>query len=759
MESWLLLRKMVVRLGWLLPILAILVAGITTWNWGKSRDLLPCTKDCGEVFVTLHQAKNFSYYGLKYGLIEDHATSSNVDSHPALYTHNVNIGSLYYVFLEAIGVEDYGGKQTATFLIYLFVLVYGAFAAWRLTGSFFFGGVFVVFFASDFEQVISFSFNSLRVWSWLPLFGLAAHFVPLVRGEAKWPVLEWTCVLLFSFIAFGIGYEFHVINFCIAVFLLGAFGRIGTKEGAKTLIGLVAAFAVAPILRQIQVMSMMGMSFWVKDLHLSAAIKVPFLNLLLPIPSIEEIDRYYIDLGIVRPFAMPASSIGDLVDFALGAFSHILLPANGLGALIVFLCVTVLSLTATFLERRRMMVFGARAIGVVQAGRWFIALIFGMGVGILIFMPMSLHVYLKHQFPLVGLPFLLAKAIFVWWLLGTMLDPWRQKIYKFAVGIIVLGIFADHVIVNHGNASRAPTVPMGWIQDVLREPNANYAVSWIPNTVASFVDGWVVGVQPSRGREIAARLERKDNPFRYDDFYLFHQRDAEEDQGRYLNPDYWLYFPLNDVFHYDSAQPVCRRDYLTRALAKIVRIGFPPESVSPWIYRSGNTVALGTGVVEEAESVDVIEVLEPIITTDFMNLEEAIARFGSSLNRPSLTMMSYDCRYKQASATIELQPEWYRSTPVYAHFPIRVTYREKQTFIIQVIAQDMRRDAPYIPEKPLIMKERQLTAKELARSIPDVPVHASGEGYVIFDLREAFDLHRLTEENVAKATVTVKPLL
>lgn len=732
-------------LPWAMMALLIVVLGTVTWQWGKGSDLLPCYKDCGETFISLHQAKNFEIYGFKYGLLEDHATSNDPGAHPALYTHNVNIGNLFYTFLEAIGVEGYTGKQTATFVVYLLTLVYGVFAVWRISGSRVLAAIFLLFFATDFEQVIAFSFNSLRAWSWLPLFGLSVHIVSLAREGEKRTALHWALVFLFATIAFGIGYSFLVINFFLAFFLLVAFGRFQPKSLLKKTALLITIFAVPVILRQIQVMMVLGPSFWAKDFLTSAAIKVPYLAKLLSIPPIEEIDQYYRSLGIVRPPAVPSSSFADIVNLAYTTLRLVVLPANGLATFIVLAGSIVLSFALVNHGGKSFWMEDKAAPDFSQAARWLLVLCLSVGVGLTFFMPFSLHVYLKHQFPLIALPINLGKAIVITWLVALFVAQQRHKVLKYASILVAVGIVGDHLAINRHNMKQDSAIATGWVKNVLDNTESSYAVSWIPNTAASFANGWVVGVQPGRERDIAARLAAKEKPFEYDDYFLFYQRNAASGRGDYLKPDFWLYFPIDRVFNFDSPNPTCRLDYLTGLLLDAIGIvRSRPFAESPWVVPNhvgpGSTVRMGAEVYLKPGTTAVMEVLEPAISVEAMSAKDAIDRFFPTAERPPIARMSYNCRYQGASADIPWQQRWARpDSAYYVYFPIRVTVPSGRRSLVQVVALQVRYNAPVNSKPPAPIRRQQPTPDDLARIIPNTPVHYKGDGYIIFDLRDVIE--------------------
>src|SRR5690348_2128064 len=64
---------------------------------------LNCDMECGETLLSLSAAQQFREHGIEHGLLENLGSREN----PSIYTHNVNIGALTFVGLEALGVSDH----------------------------------------------------------------------------------------------------------------------------------------------------------------------------------------------------------------------------------------------------------------------------------------------------------------------------------------------------------------------------------------------------------------------------------------------------------------------------------------------------------------------------------------------------------------------------------------------------------------------------------------------------------------------------
>ena len=294
-----------------LPAVVIAVTMLCVWIYGSTTFFVPCRMDCGEAFDALQYVDNYRLYGLRYGLVQDMATSASPDARPYLYTHNVNIAGIEFTLLEAIGLWPFWSKQLVTLAVFGAGLSYVFRATAYHTRSWLAGLVVLLLFVTDVDHVLAFSLNPLRVWHWLAIFGLIFHVGRLARQPHVAPRLDRLAIVLLACVAFGIGYDFWVtcsgIAAVIYVLCLGkrAF-RFGMLLG---MFGLVAAFAVPFVLRQIQIMSVLGVPFWIMDVVYSAAIKVSVLSRLIEVPPTAELDAIYQAAGVHgrRPPRPPTS--------------------------------------------------------------------------------------------------------------------------------------------------------------------------------------------------------------------------------------------------------------------------------------------------------------------------------------------------------------------------------------------------------------------------------------------------------------------
>src|SRR5262249_15991702 len=113
----------------------------------------------------------------------------------------------------------------------------------------------------------------------------------------------------------------------------------------------------------------------------------------------------------------------------------------------------------------------------VRIGRPLAVVVIAAGVGLAIFAPLSLHIYIKHGFPLLSAAIWLAKALLITALLKWF---WRLSTARRAARFVPLAavalLAADHVAVQVGNIRAAQPLDTSWMQVVSRSAEFNYVV-------------------------------------------------------------------------------------------------------------------------------------------------------------------------------------------------------------------------------------------------------------------------------------------
>lgn len=563
------------RANSIIAIAIIALVATAIWSWAAPYNFIPCYSDCGETFISHHYAKQFNLYGLKFGLLEDHATSPSIAAHPLLYTHNVNLGGLSFVLYEAMGLTSVAAKQfmvLLTFCASLFLMFRTALYYSRSSITAF---IVLVVAATDFGSFVTFALHASRVWAWVGLSGILLFSGRLAEdhGARSTNVLG---LILFDCIAFGLGYEFWMISSVISVFVVGAFALkdFSTKRFIL-LISIACMAALVPfLLRQIHVAAVMGTAYWAKDFLYSFAIKLPMMGLIISLPSLPEIAEFYRANQVMQwrgaaPDQSVAAYANQLVA-AYRAFSTVILQNTGLLTFVISYCLVVVP--GILLIRPNTSPDGQTPKEQLQIDRplrLYFSLAAGMLVGSLAILKMVIPFYLAMHMPLFGIVFVLAKGFFL-----GLLVHWAVRLQRRGrtIVFIVCGlIVADHAAIQVSTAQNTQPMETRWIDAVQATPNATYAVSFLPLSVSSFTKNWTIGVQweTQKERIYLERLADGQAPFRKDDLIIFGERDAERLNWPYLRPDFWLYFPIDQSAAYFSPANTCRKTYLHRAYSTL----------------------------------------------------------------------------------------------------------------------------------------------------------------------------------------------
>jgi hypothetical protein len=214
------------------------------------------------------------------------------------------------------------------------------------------------------------------------------------------------------------------------------------------------------VLRQIHVAWAMGLSFWAQDFIYSVAIKVPYASDFIAIPSLDVIDAYYREKHVLRPPASPSNSASQIFFTFRHMITSVTVPRWGL--------LSMLMLGAVLLSA------AIPPIWKSSTGRFIRCLILpvaiGIAIGLVIFAPFSLHVYFKHEFPLIAVPLLLAKGVVVSFFLTSLLA--RRAAWKMRAAAAVLAILAvDMAMVHWNNSYYGPVLNFGWGKYLKNYPN------------------------------------------------------------------------------------------------------------------------------------------------------------------------------------------------------------------------------------------------------------------------------------------------
>jgi hypothetical protein len=476
---------------------------------------LNCDMECGETLLSLNAAHQFREYGIEHGLLENLGTREK----PSIYTHNVNIGTLTFVGLEALGVSDHY-KFLLPLSVYGLGLAYVFLTVRRISGNEQLALVTLLLFATTYWGLGAYAFNALRSWHLLAFFSIIFH----TCGIARYPRSgrEIAGVFLGAAAAFGCGYDFWII--CAAVALFVGLANLETytlKRVALIAITLTAAFALPFVLRQIHVAWAMGLPFWAQDFIYSFAIKVPYAHNFIEIPSLDRIDAYYREHQVLRPPAQPGNTAAQIFFTFRHMITFVTVPRWGLITLLTLAGVLIITVTPR-IRKTRLATYSASLI---------VPAVTGIAIGLIIFAPFSLHVYIKHEFPLLVFPLLLAKGAVIHFLLSIVLA--KAGIWKLRVAASFLAILIfDTAMVHWNNTTYGPALNLGWGKFFAERPNDKIALS---------VYNLIPTAEPLIG--------------------------IAHDRAVYLSPDtmlsdrsdlqYWIYQPRERFVDFDSAVPLC----------------------------------------------------------------------------------------------------------------------------------------------------------------------------------------------------------
>lgn len=720
----------------LFTYIVIMTIGITMaglWiNSNKSFNI-PCAADCGEIFDALQYATNFDLYGFKYRLIQDMATSPDLAAHPYFYTHNVNLAGYFFTILEAIGLKSLQFKQLFTLIIFGLGLFYIFETVSFYTSSKLVGFLTLLLFCTDYEHILSFGLNALRAWHWLALFGLLFHIRKIQTSSEKavnGKIFDYLLFSVFALIAFGLGYDFwliciFIINFSLLFFLPRP---LFSKTNLTKALIIGSIFLIPLVLRQIQIISGLGFHFWVMDLYYSAVIKVSFLNRVFSLPDFAQIDHFYNSFNVLRPPASPTQSLNQTIGTLKDMLINITIPTFGTISTILAL---ILGLISIFLSGARLfshknvhccnnyiLKFETIPINLNSAGNFLTSISLGIISGLSFFLPLSLHIYFKHQFPLIAVLFLLPKAIILGIGLHFLLSWSSYKLQKpgryLMVICIILTLIFDHFWVQYDNYKAKKPLDVSWIGAIEKMPGQTFAVSWIPSSVSGFTHNWAVGV--SRGKELEAfrRLNSGLDPFKLDDYFLFGERDAEKDPAKYLRPNFWLYFPTEQTSTFDSPIPVCRRDYIVKYFQQVFPLSDPiptkliatmPNSTQP-----GGQIFLVGKIEGENKGINHIFAL---------------------WNNNIVGELLYSCITNQYIGIIKIPQNANEGD---TNIIIRADYINGEQYVISEANINVSKSASTDYTLPNV-NFPQMSIDQVISKYPNIKIFEKGTGFVIFDLR------------------------
>jgi hypothetical protein len=500
-----------------MSVIIILVCLLMLAARSAGTDLLNCDMECGETLLSLRAAAQFAAHGIDHGLIENYIA----DGKSLLYTHNVNIGELSFVLLQAIGVPD-PYKLLLPLVIHGFGLLYVFLSVRRVTGSETAALVVLTVFATTYWGLGAFALNPLRSWHLLAFFATVFHSYGLAAESRP---SRWDTVGLFlgAAAAFGCGYDFWLICGAVA----GCVALANTSKWSAARIVNIAvittgAFALPFILRQIHVAAVVGLDFWAHDFLYSVAIKMPYADRLIRIPSLKEIDAYYELHDVYRAPAQPGNPAWLIAYTFRHMITSITIPRWGLISLVVLAASIIASLSTA---KTWFGMFSRRLVAPVTVGA---------AAGLVVLAPFSLHVYFKHEFPLFAFPVLLAEGGLLF-ALGRQVVQDRSALSSVAIMLLVV----DIVMVHWNNSTHGPAQNYGWTWIYRAYPRDNVAAAIYE--LYEEADPFF-GIDESRTRRVAP------------------------DEVNQARESFFVYQPSDRFVDFDSPRPHCEWRWWPQAL-------------------------------------------------------------------------------------------------------------------------------------------------------------------------------------------------
>ena len=524
-----------------MPVLAAAIIVVTLailWAQAKQDQFLVCEMECGETVLAEKVADEYAQYGIEHGLLENQGTHDE----PSIYTHNVNIGGLLFVLLEALGVHDYFLKALFPLAAYGLGLWFAFLTARIATNSNWFALLALCLLATQFWGLGAFAFNALRAWHllafFLPIYSVVAlaRFSPI--GAPR--ILG---LLIGAMIAFGCGYDLWVISAAVSVAVY-----IANLERTRTFgthcrhIGLIiGAFVLPFVLRQIHIVAVLGIGYWTQDFYYSLAIKIPYASLVLPIPPLSDVDAWYKSQHILRPPALPTSSFRDIFHTLKAMFWQVTLPRWGWLALLT----VALALLATFSRELRQTILGQTSY------RLILPFALGAAIGLTFLAPFSLHVYFKHEFPLLVVPIELAEAAVLVTAGSYALRDRRFVMPAIAVFLVYAG---DTFMVHWNNNTHGHYPNLGWAHYIRDHPSERYLAAVYRPVPPTF--DRLLGIDKA---EIA----------------FFDPGEILSLLGHPPEDSILVYQPVERVVDFNSPRPTCTwKDWITQLLS-------PPQRPAP----------------------------------------------------------------------------------------------------------------------------------------------------------------------------------
>ncbi len=558
----------------LLAIMLISIGFAIAYVHSKSYNFLPCEYECGETLIAQSEARNVRMFGLKFGLLEDWATSPSISAHPHHYTHNVNIGSLTFISMELLGIKDFSMKQTLIILIWALGLLYAYTCIAHFSNSKLCGIISVLFLISDFAFSHTYTTHALRTWQWLPIFGLPFHISRYILNRRKIDILGSFALLCVSF---GVGYDFWITMILSSLFIILFSLRNAphiNRRKALRMLTIFGVLAMTPFcLRQLHIIFVMGYKYWIVDFYNSIGIKIPYFSKFIHIPEIADLDAWYNKHNVARPPATPinAEILINILNMAKNSIFYVIIPSAGIITFLTTVSTAIFALYSTICSPKITIKNDFININVPKLCGYICSMLLGYGFGFFVTPSVSI-LYLLYVPPLIIAPLVASKSLLTTLLCRLMFLSIKKKQYYSATAfsIFTIFIFADHIKVQIDSLHSVKRMDTSWLPLLESMPKASFAVPYIQQAAAAFTNNWAVAVRgPGYQYEYFDLMEKGQLPFTRTDLAFFGEKDS--DKVDYTKPDYFLYYSTDQRINMFDPEPECREDYIISFLRKNIR--------------------------------------------------------------------------------------------------------------------------------------------------------------------------------------------
>jgi hypothetical protein len=242
-----------------------LFAAIAVACWQPSHFMRLTDDYVGELFEAYHGAINLLQFGWQWAGLEDQATSSGLASHPYLYIHHINGGLYFSYLLSLLGVKSIEAQNFISGFATVAGIVAGYWLIRKLTGSMWFGMIFLMLACTNFFMAEKLAFNIHRADSYLAVFLCLLTFHHIITGRiTKKNILAFGLTVA---LAITTDYMFYLfLAMALPVYaLLNAASTACYRPLVKQMALLFSIFGLMFCLRQAQVAIAIGPDVWLHD--------------------------------------------------------------------------------------------------------------------------------------------------------------------------------------------------------------------------------------------------------------------------------------------------------------------------------------------------------------------------------------------------------------------------------------------------------------------------------------------------------------